>query len=91
MNKPNKWTDPVDRRSEMTVYKWTEVYKAALLETDWTKMEERLKVVEDALDERKREFALDHGGSPEENEAIENAIRGLRVLRREVEAWRSVA
>ena len=27
----------------MTEYKWHEVYKAALLETDWSKMEERLK------------------------------------------------
>jgi len=27
----------------MTEYKWHEVYKAALLETDWSKMEERIK------------------------------------------------
>jgi len=33
----------------MTEYKWHEVYKAALLETDWTKMEERIQAAEAAL------------------------------------------
>ena len=27
----------------MTEYKWHEVYKAALLETDWSKMEDRIQ------------------------------------------------
>jgi hypothetical protein len=48
-------------------YKWHEVYIAAVLETDWTKMEERIQAVEAALHERKYEFDLNHGGSPEEN------------------------
>jgi hypothetical protein len=68
-------------------YKWHEVYKAALLETDWTKMEERIQAAEAALHDRRREFALNHGGTPEENRAIEDALNGLSVLRNDVAAW----
>jgi hypothetical protein len=68
-------------------YKWQEVYKAAVLETDWSKMEERIRAVETALQQRKHEFDLDHGGTPEENQAIADALRGLGVLRNEVAAW----
>ena len=49
------------RRSVMTEYKWHEVYKAALLETDWSKMEERINAAEAALHARKHEFDLNHG------------------------------
>jgi hypothetical protein len=74
-------------RFVMTEYKWHEVYKAALLETDWSKMEERIQKAEGSLQERKREFALNHGGTPDEKHAIENALRGLGILRTEVAAW----
>jgi len=43
----------------MTEYKWHEVYKAALLETDWTKMQESIRAAETALHHRKLQFALD--------------------------------
>lgn len=72
----------------MTNYKWHGVYQAALLETDWSKMEERLQTAEATLHERKREFALNHGGTPEESQAIDDALNGLGVLRAEVAAWR---
>ena len=39
------------------------------------------------LHERKNEFALDHGATPAENQAIEDALRGLGILRKEVAAW----
>jgi hypothetical protein len=71
----------------MTEYKWHEVYKAALLETDWSKMEERINAAEAALHARTHEFDLDHGGEPEENLAIEGALRGLRVLRDDAARW----
>jgi uncharacterized protein YecA (UPF0149 family) len=71
----------------MTEYKWQEVYKAALLETDWSKMEERVQAVEAALHERKSEFSLDHGGTPEENQAIEDALRSLGCLRMDAATW----
>jgi hypothetical protein len=76
------------RRFIMTeTYKWYEVYKAAVLETDWTKMEERIQAAEAALQERKNEFDLNHGGTPEENRAIADAFYGLNNLRKEVSAW----
>jgi hypothetical protein len=75
------------RGSVMTEYKWHEVYKAALLETDWSKMEERINAAETALHARKDEFDLNHGGTPEENRAIADALNGLNTLRTEVSAW----
>lgn len=71
----------------MIEYKWHEVYKAALLETDWSTMEERIRAAESALHARKHELDLNHGGTPEENQAIEDALNGLNVLRNEVAAW----
>jgi len=72
----------------MTVYKWTQVYKAALLETDWTKMQERLQAAESALHQRKHEFSMDGGGPFEENQAIDDALRSLMILRKEAASWR---
>jgi len=71
----------------MTGYKWHEIYKAALLETDWSKIGERIQAAESALHERKNEFDLNHGGTPEENRAIEDALNGLRVLQNDVARW----
>jgi hypothetical protein len=33
------------------------------------------------------EFSLNHGGTPEENQAIEDALHGLDILRKEVAEW----
>lgn len=70
-----------------STYEWNEVYKAALLETDWARIEDRIRMAEGAIEDRKRELRLDHGGSPDENQAITDAIRGLNVLRTEAAAW----
>jgi hypothetical protein len=37
------------------------------------------------------EFSLNHGGTPEENQALEDAKNGLNVLKREVAFWREKA
>jgi hypothetical protein len=71
----------------MIEYKWHEVYKAALLETDWSKMEKLITAAEAALHARKHEFDLNHGGTPEENQAIEDALRALGVLQTDVATW----
>jgi hypothetical protein len=42
------------------------VYAAAILETDDTKLPNRLHVAKVAIDDRLHELQLDHGGSPEE-------------------------
>jgi hypothetical protein len=70
-----------------TKYGWQELYATALLETDWSKIEEHIEVAEHAIRARLHEFAMNHGGTPEENQAIEDALHGLDVLRKEVAAW----
>jgi hypothetical protein len=72
----------------MTVtYRWHDVYKAAVLETDWSKMEERILAAEFAIREREKAFSLDHGSTPEERQAIADAMRSLTVLRADAVSW----
>jgi len=71
-----------------TAYKWFESYSSAVLETDWSKMEGRIGAVEAEIRERLREFSLDHGGTPEENRAIGDALDRLKDLRADVASWR---
>ena len=67
---------------------WYEVYRAAVLETDWSKMEERIQAAESAINGRLHEFSLNHGGTPDENKALADALSSLRGLRRDVNSWR---
>lgn len=66
-------------------YVWDESYKAAILETDDKKLPNRLHAAKDAIDARLQEMQTDHGGTPEERQAITDALTGLNVLRRELE------
>jgi hypothetical protein len=68
---------------------WVKLYQEAILETDWSKIEERIQAVDSAISARLHEFSLDHGGTPEENQRLRDALSGLTVLRREVVAWNS--
>jgi len=68
-------------------YKWQEVYRAALLETDWSKIEEKIQLAENEIRVRLHEFSMNHGGTSKENQAIEDALHGLDSLRKEVAAW----
>ncbi len=74
----------------MSGYEWQKPYHQTLLETDWTKIEERIQA-EAALKGRLYEFGMNHGGTPEENHAIEDAMNALNVLKREVVVWRERA
>ena len=69
-------------------YKWHEVYKSAVLETDWSKIEERIRAAESAIEQRRAELGVNHGGTAEERQAIENAFGSLSVLRADVASWR---
>jgi hypothetical protein len=70
-------------------YVWYESYKAVALETDWTRMHERIQSAESKINDRKRVLSLDHGGTPEERQAIANALNAMGTLRREVADWLS--
>lgn len=68
-------------------YKWLEFYRAAVLETDWSKLDELISAAEMAIRARLNEFNRDHGGTPEENQAIVDALNGLSVLRNDAARW----
>ena len=68
-------------------YSWQESFHAALLETDWTNIEGRIQAAENEIGARLHEFSLNHGGTPEENQAIMDALHGLDILRKEVGTW----
>jgi hypothetical protein len=65
-------------------YVWEESYKAAILETDDKKLRVRLQAAKAAIDNRLHELQTDHGGTPEERQAISDALGGLNVLRSEL-------
>jgi hypothetical protein len=66
---------------------WRELYKIAVLETDWSKMEERIQAAESAIKQRLQEFSSYQGGTPEENQAIVIALDKLRTLRADLGSW----
>ena len=67
--------------------KWEKLYQAAILETDWSKIEERIQAADTAISARLHELSLNHGGTREENQAMSDALNALTVLRREVTEW----
>jgi hypothetical protein len=71
----------------ITDYIWRKSYLSALLETDWTKMPNRLQEAEAELRERERVLSEDHGGTAQERQAIADAINGLKMLQRDVVEW----
>jgi hypothetical protein len=66
---------------------WQEIYESALLETDWLTIEEKIQLAENGIRARLHEFSINHGGTRDENQAIEDALNGLDILRKEVAAW----
>ena len=79
--------DPYREIGVPTSYSWQESYQAALLETDWTKMQERVQTAESEIHQRRLVLSQDHGGTDEERAALVNAMSGLRVLRMNVASW----
>lgn len=46
---------------------WEKLYQVAILETDWSRIEEHIQAADAAINQRLNEFSLNHGGTPEEN------------------------
>src|ERR1700716_99125 len=84
-----KLVDPYREIKVPTSYSWQESYQATLLETDWTKMQERIQTAESAIHKRRLMLVQDHGGTSEEEEreALVSALSGLRVLRMDAASW----
>jgi hypothetical protein len=67
---------------------WVKVYQLAVLETDWSKLEDRIRATETAIQQRLQELSADHGGTSEENLAIVDTVQKLSTLRGELTGWR---
>ena len=61
------------------------IVQAAIVETNVMKLRERIQSAKAAIDTRLHDLQLDHGGTPEERQAITDALNGLNFLRRELE------
>lgn len=72
-----------------TQFSWLESYMAAVLETDWKKMRERVHAAEAEIRERQRVLSEDHGGSAEERQAIADALHGMNVLHSVATDWKN--
>ena len=66
-------------------FSWTEPYRAAMTETDDTSLLTRLRVAKAAIDDRLQHLRSGHGGTPDERQAIIDALSWLNVLRGELE------
>ena len=59
---------------------WEELYRAALLELRPEELRQRIEIAEKAIQGRIIELRLNDSSSLEESQALEDALRGLRVL-----------
>ena len=71
----------------MTKSSWQDSYQAALLEADWTKVEERVQTAESDIRKRLGVLSSDYGGTPEERIALARAMNDLRTLRMDTTWW----
>ena len=85
--KSTRFPPPILRRRVMPPDNkgtWLELYEAAIVETDVKEMESRIQAARAAIDSRFHDLQMDHGGSPEERHALDDALTGLKVLEREI-------
>jgi hypothetical protein len=66
---------------------WEKFYQAAIQERDWSKIQDRIRVANLAIRYRLYEFSQDHYSTPEENQAIADAVKHLVILQEKVAAW----
>lgn len=70
---------------------WRELYRAAILELDPSKLPQRIREAEMVFIARARELFQDGGGNGEETEDLDNAMYVLNALRNTVKHNRAVA
>ena len=62
---------------------WRKFYESAVLETDDAALPQRLAEAHQAVQARLQALNMDHGGTPEEQDQLKNALRSLETLRKE--------
>jgi len=65
-------------------YEWQSPYAAAVLETDRSKLSQRIAEAHTAIHARVEELNRDPQGRPEEQMAIEFALSALKLLSQEI-------
>jgi hypothetical protein len=75
--------DRIGQRIKKPMYGWEESYKNAMLETDRSRLPERIEAAQTSINRRLQEINAGHD-SKEERQAIRDALAGLNILRREV-------
>jgi hypothetical protein len=60
---------------------WRELYQAAILELDDTKLSNRIAEAERVIVQRARELFQQSGNNFKEQQALDNAMHALRILR----------
>jgi hypothetical protein len=69
------------------IISWREYYQAAVLESDWTKIEGQIQTAEAEIHKRRLVLSQDSKGTQEERDALVDALNGLKTLRMDVTAW----
>lgn len=67
--------------------RWVDLYHSAILEVDYQKLPERVRLAEDAIEARAQVLAT--SGSVEELRAIQDARQNLRLLQKELQDYQS--
>jgi hypothetical protein len=70
------------------IISWREYYQAAVVESDWTKIEEQIQTAEAEIHKRRLVLSQDSKGTQEESDALVHALNGLKTLRAGVASWR---
>jgi hypothetical protein len=65
-------------------YEWQRLYVAAVLETDRTKLPQRIAGAHAAIKVHLGELSQDYMGTAEERKVIEAALNGLNLLSQEI-------
>jgi hypothetical protein len=50
------------------------------------RVKQHIRAAKAAIDTRLHELQMDHGGTPDERQAISDALEGLSILRRELQS-----
>jgi hypothetical protein len=68
------------------MYGWQQCYQDAILETDRSRLPILIRAAHAAIEQRLQQLQDHHPASPEERQAITDAIAGLRVLKHEADS-----
>jgi hypothetical protein len=71
--------------------RWYESFRAALLETDWTRIYALIVAAELEIHKRQRLLAQDQSETSTERYALANATNSLRGLQRDLVFWQESA